>query len=565
MGAASSVSIVIGGEAGQGLVTVGEFLARALTRAGYAIVVTQDYQSRIRGGHNTFAIRVDPQRVEAPTEAIDLLVALSADTLALHRSQLSPRALVLADAAAGLDGAPGLAIPYKTLCPKPLYENTAALGVLGALLCLDPAWITGLVREKFASKGEAVVAANLAVFAAAMDWTVAQEAAFTCLPPPARPGNHLMLHGNEAIALGALAAGVNFCSFYPMTPGTSVIQTIIDHADALGVVVEQAEDEIAAVVMAVGAAYAGARSLVSTSGGGFALMVEGVSLAAMVETPVTIVVAQRPGPATGLPTRTEQADLDLVLYAGHGEFPRAIFAPGNLSQCFHLAHRAVDAAERFQTPVFILTDQFLADSFRDTVPFDLAGLPLVVRPLAAVDDPAGYQRYAVTPSGVSPRLLPGFTEATVVLDSDEHTPDGHLTEDLAVRVTMQDKRMRKLGGLTQAALPPDLYGDPAGAMLLTCWGSTLGAALEAAESLREQGEAACVLHFSQVWPLTPDTFVPVLAAARRTVMVEGNFAGQLAKLIRRETGHVFDARVSRYDGLPFTATYILDKLREAGQ
>ncbi|OLN24380.1 2-oxoglutarate oxidoreductase, alpha subunit [Desulfovibrio sp. DV] len=563
--AASSVNILIGGEAGQGLVTVGEFLARALTRAGYSIVVTQDYQSRIRGGHNTFAIRVDAAAVLAPTESIDLLVAMSADTLAIHKGRLTPRALVLADAAYGLDGQPGLAIPYKDLCPKPLYENMAALGVLGALLCLDPAWITGLIRDKFARKGEDVVAANLAVFAAAVDWTASQQAAFACLTPPTRQGKRLMLHGNEALALGALAAGVNFCSFYPMTPGTTVVQTVIDHADALGVVVEQAEDEIAAIIMALGAAYAGGRALVSTSGGGFALMVEGVSLSGMLETPVVIVVAQRPGPATGLPTRTEQADLDLVLYAGHGEFPRAIFAPGNLSQCFQLGYLAVSTAERFQSPVFILTDQFLADSFRDTEPFALAELPPVPRPLTDVADAAGYERYAVTPSGVSPRLVPGFAATTVVLDSDEHTPDGHLTEDLGVRVVMQDKRMRKLGGLVQDALPPDLYGEAAGAMLLACWGSTLGAALEAAHLLRERGEPACVLHFSQVWPLVPATFVPLLLAARRTVMVEGNFGGQLAKLIRRETGHVFDAHVARYDGLPFTAGYIVDKLLEVAR
>ncbi|WP_300157710.1 2-oxoacid:acceptor oxidoreductase subunit alpha [Solidesulfovibrio sp.] len=557
---ASAVNIVIGGEAGQGLVTVGEFLSRALVRAGYAIVVTQDYQSRIRGGHNTFAIRADSAPVVAPTEGIDLLVALSAETLDIHRSDLTDRALVLADAAHGLAGLPGLAVPYKELCPKPLYENMAALGVLGALLCLDPAWITGLIAEKFGRKGDEIVAANSQVFAAAMDWTIAQKAAFACLPPPEARGRRVMLHGNDAIALGGLAAGVDFCSFYPMTPGTSVIQTYIDHADRMGVVCEQAEDEIAAVIMAVGASYAGARPMVSTSGGGFALMVEGVSLSGMLETPVTIVVAQRPGPATGLPTRTEQADLDLVLSAGHGEFPRAIFAPGSVEQCFHLSYRAVDAAERFQSPVFILTDQFLADSFRDVAPFDLDSLPPVARPLTAVPDPAGYERYAVTGDGVSPRLIPGFCEATVVLDSDEHTPDGHITEDLGVRVTMQDKRMRKHDGLAKAALPPDVYGDPDNATLLTCWGSTLGAALEAAQALREKGEKAAVLHFSQVWPLTPDAFMPVLGQARRTVMVEGNFAGQLARLVRRETGYVFDGRVNRYDGLPFTAAYILERL-----
>lgn len=557
---AKATNIVIGGEAGQGLVTVGEFLSRALVRAGYAIVVSQDYLSRVRGGHNTFAIRVDAEAVLAPTEGIDLLVALSAETLGLLRGRLTERALVLADAAHGLDGQAGLAIPYKDLCPKPLYENMAALGVLGSLLCLDPAWITGLIREKFGKKGEAVVAANFEVFTKAMEWTAAQKAPFSCLAPATDRGGRIMLNGNEAIALGGLAAGVNFCSFYPMTPGTSVMQTCVNHADRLGVVCEQAEDEIAALGMALGASYAGARPMVSTSGGGFALMVEGVSLAGMIETPVTVVVAQRPGPATGLPTRTEQGDLDLVLHAGHGEFPRAVFAPGTVEQCFHLAHKAVDTAERFQSPVFVLTDQFFADSYRDVAPFDLDALPSVARPLTSVPDPAAYERYAVTDSGVSPRLLPGFTEATVVLDSDEHTPDGHITEDLGVRVTMQDKRMRKLAGLAGAAVPPDLYGEAAGATVLACWGSTLGAALEAAEALTQKGEKAAVLHFSQVWPLVPETFVPLLEKAARTVMVEGNFVGQLARLIRRETGVVFDTLVTRYDGLPFTAAYILERL-----
>ncbi|EHJ47241.1 2-oxoacid:acceptor oxidoreductase, alpha subunit [Solidesulfovibrio carbinoliphilus subsp. oakridgensis] len=558
--AETTSNIVIGGEAGQGLATIGEFLARGLVRAGYGVVVTQDYQSRIRGGHNTFAIRTGNSVPEAPIEAIDLLVALSADTVPRHQDRLTGRGLVLADARTGLAGLPGLAIPYQELCPKPLYENTAALGVLSSLLCLDPSFVTDLITEKFTRKGDEVVAANIAVFKAALDWTAAQKAPFACLPPAARREKRLVMHGNDAIALGGLAAGVNFCSFYPMTPGTSVIQTLIDHADAMGLVAEQAEDEIAAILMAIGASYAGARSMVSTAGGGFALMCEGTSLAGMLETPVTLVVAQRPGPATGLPTRTEQADLDLVVYAGHGEFPRAVFAPGSLEQCFHLAHRAVDTAERFQSPAFILTDQFLADSYRDVGPFDLSGLPAVARPLTAVDDPAGYERYAVTDSGVSPRLLPGFTEATVVLDSDEHTPDGHITEDLSVRVAMQDKRMRKLAGLTAAVLPPDLYGEAEGATLLVCWGSTLGAAREAADSLAARGEKTAVLHFSQVFPLAPDTFLPFFAQAGRTVMVEGNFAGQLAGRIRQGTGHVFDHHIRRYDGLPFTAAFILERL-----
>jgi len=289
-------------------------------------------------------------------------------------------------------------------------------------------------------------------------------------------------------------------------------------------------------------------------------MCEGVSLAGMIETPIVVVVGQRPGPATGLPTRTEQGDLNLVLYAGHGEFPRAVFAPGTPEQCFHLTRRAVDQAEWHQSPAFVLIDQYLADGYRAVVPFDLGGLPEVARPGRAAADPAAYERYALTDSGVSPRLIPGFGEYLVCADSDEHTPDGHITEDGGVRTAMVDKRLRKARGLAADALPPDYSGDPEPEVLLVCWGSTLGAALEAAQVLRERGTKAACLHFSQVFPLVPETFMEHFARAGAVVMVEANATGQFAELIRAKTGTLIAKRVLRYDGRPFTAKYILDRL-----
>lgn len=556
----SSVNIVIGGEAGQGLVTVGDFLAKALVRAGYEIVVTQDYQSRIRGGHNTYAVRVSPEPVYGPRETIDLQVALNAETVALHKGHLTAKALAVADESVDLSGVPGLAVPFKSLCPKPIFENIAALGVLSRLLCLDAAWLEGIISEVFARKGEEAVAGNLKVFAAARAWAEASGAGFSCMPPPMRTDKRLFMHGNEALAFGALAAGANFCSFYPMTPATSVASTFVDKGTKLGMLVEQAEDEIAAINMALGASYAGAKAVVPTSGGGFALMVEGVSLAGMTETPIVIVLAQRPGPATGLPTRTEQGDLNMALYAGHGDFPRAIYAPGTPEQCFKLAYRAMNQAEKWQSPMFVLTDQYLADSYRAVVPFDLAALEPVAEPALTCDDPAGYRRYADSVSGVSPRLIPGFGEHLVVLDSDEHTADGHITEDLTVRIQMMDKRMRKAEGIVSSIVPPTVDGDDKPDILLACWGSTHGPALEAAQILRERGVRAAVIHFSQVYPLNPDHFLPVFASARRTVMVEGNHSGQLAQLMRQQTGYAFGGLITRYDGLPVTAAYILDRL-----
>jgi len=356
-----TTNLLVGGEAGQGLVTVGLILAKSLVRSGYQIVVTQSYESRIRGGHNTFAIRLGRNNVVAPQESIDLIVALNSETLELHEAELSPQGAVVADEAFTTTDKPCLSVPFKELASK-RFVNMAALGVVASVLGLDKDLVSKTVEDAIGTKHPEALEENRRVLEKAFSWVSQQAAIIETLPPAADPSQRMMLNGNEAIALGALSAGLQFYSFYPMTPSTSIALTLIQHADALGSIVEQAEDEIAAINMAIGASFAGVRAMVGTSGGGFALMTEGVSLAAMTETPLVIVVAQRPGPATGLPTRTEQADLELVLHAGHGEFPRAVFAPGTVEDCYSLTEKAFEVAEACQNPVFVLTDQFLADS-----------------------------------------------------------------------------------------------------------------------------------------------------------------------------------------------------------
>jgi 2-oxoglutarate ferredoxin oxidoreductase subunit alpha len=273
-----------------------------------------------------------------------------------------------------------------------------------------------------------------------------------------------------------------------------------------------------------------------------------------------IVVAQRPGPATGMPTRTEQADLEFVLHAGHGEFPRAIFAPGNIEECYQLTQKALIMAERSQSPVFLLTDQFLADSARPVVPFD----PEVIEPVKAGGDPEAvptpYQRYALTENGLSPRLLPGMSTHLVVADSDEHDEDGHISEDHGVRIAMVEKRLRKVELLKQEVIAPELAGERGADLLLVCWGSSQGPVQEAAAVLRGQGSSVAILHFSQVWPLIPAQFLDLLQTAGKVVCVEGNATGQFARLIQRECGFDIPDRITRYDGLPFTARYIVDRL-----
>ena len=553
-----AINILMGGEAGQGLVTVGELLSRMLVRQGYRIVVTQSYESRIRGGHNTFAVRVSTDRIEAPAEGIDLLVALTDETVALHRGELSAEGVIVADGAACDSGSRCLGVPFGDLAPKQ-FRNVAALGVVCSLLGLEEKFAAHVVDETFGARHPEMVEGNRSALGKAFEWSADKSSVFRKLPA-ADKQHRIMLNGNEALALGAVSAGLRFAAFYPMTPSTSIPLTVIGLAERMGIVVEQAEDEIAAINMAIGASFAGAPSMVATSGGGFALMVEGVSLAGMTETPVVIVVGQRPAPATGLPTRTEQADLDFVLHAGHGEFPRAIFAPGGIDDCFYFARRAFSLTERYQTPVFMLTDQFLADSYRAVPPFNLDGLEWVKPGADASSIVAPYRRHALTETGVSPRLLPGMSEHLVVTDSDEHTEDGHITEDLAVRKRMVEKRLKKLDGMKAEVVPPEYEGGEGPELLLVSWGSTRGSVREAAAAIRANGVDVATLHFGQVWPLAPGQFLERLNRAGSVVCVEGNAFGQLARLIRRETGFKIEERVSRYDGLPITPEFILREL-----
>ncbi len=554
-----SRNILIGGAAGQGLATIGQALGKALVRKGYHLHVTQTYESRIRGGHNTFALRAGTVAADAPVESIDLLLALNASELPLHQPNLAPDAFVVSGEDVPATSPRHLRIPIAELA-QGVHENTLFLGVVACLLGLTKEGAASALHHFLGKLDPKVAEANEQALERSYAWTASHKPDFAPLPPPGLPeGSRIMIHGNEAIAMGAMAAGLKLCCFYPMSPGTSIPLTVAGAAERMGIVVEQVEDEIAAVNMAFGAFYAGAPALAATSGGGFSLMAEGVSLAGVAENPLVLAVAMRPGPATGLATRTEQADLDAALYYGHGEFPRAVLAPGSIQECFDLTRRAFELAERYQTPVIILTDQYLADSFRGNEPF--AFTPPATPDWKALPDDPAYERYVMTEDGISPRRLPGFGKALVVCDSHEHTPDGHVTEDLPLRARMQAKRMAKLRGMAAEAIPPAFSGPENPDILLLCWGSSSGAVEEAASTLRGQGVKAGVCHFTQLWPLRPESFVPRLRAAKETVMVESNYTGQLAGLLRREAGFSVHRMVTRFDGLPLTSAYILNQLK----
>jgi 2-oxoglutarate ferredoxin oxidoreductase subunit alpha len=550
------ITIRVAGEAGQGVKTTGSLLEGALARRGLHVFSTQSYMSRIRGGLNWFDIRAADGELFGGKEQTELLVALTPPALDILRKTVAEGGAILFNGPAA-EGVLGIEFTKvaRELTGSAIMANTVAGGAAFALLGYDVQGLCDYLGEAFADKGAKIVEGNVRCARKGAELVGGRRGAVQAPQPAGAPPR--VVTGAEAIARGAATAGVKFYTAYPMTPSTPVLHHLAAWADEYGMVVEQAEDEIAAINMVCGAAYAGAAAMTGTSGGGFALMVEGVSLAGILEVPVTVFVSQRPGPATGLPTRTAQQDLLFVLYAGHGEFPRAIYAPGTVQQCFELIRRAIQTAQKFQTPTFLLADQFLADAGKNIPPLD--GSARCVDRCLAANAPADYQRYAVTESGVSPRAIPGG-DALVVVDSDEHTPDGHLTEDLTARLAQQDKRMRKLAGMTAEAIAPALYGPAGAETLLVAWGSTYGPAREAVDLCNAAGRPTAMLHFAQVWPIDSAAAAAATGRRKRVVFVEGNQTGQLRTLLR-QVGVVGDCElISRYDGLPFTGGEIAKRL-----
>jgi 2-oxoglutarate ferredoxin oxidoreductase subunit alpha len=558
------LNLRIAGEAGQGVQTTGSLLVGTFARMGLSVFATQSYLSRIRGGLNWFEIRIADRQLFSGREDADLLLALVPKAIQTLAPHMKKEGVILLDGESS--DAPGcIALPLtktaKDVGGSEVMANAVAAGAAMRVLRYPLDALQAFLADEFKKKGDETIAANRRCAEAGAN-------IFGNDPPhldaPAPRGKAVTLSsGTQAVVLGAASAGAKAVFGYPMTPGTGVLQGLAALGDEFGIVVEQAEDEIAAVNMACGATYAGVPALVATSGGGFALMVEGLALAGMLELPVVIMIGQRPGPATGLPTRTAQQDLLFALRAGHGEFPRAIYAPGTPEQAYHLTRRALETAHKFQSPALLLTDQFLMDMETDTPPLDRTLRPIDRHILA--DPPDNYLRYAVTESGVSPRAIPGG-KAFVIVDSDEHTEDGHITEDLEVRVRLQDKRLRKESGLRAEALPPERYGPEDAERLLICWGSSYGPCREAVDLLGAEGTSAAMLHFHQLWPLDSAAVRKAVApnkkrAPKKIFCIEGNATGQFASLLRTVGALSECERVLKYDGLPFTGAEIAERVR----
>ncbi len=574
----NEITMMIGGEAGMGVESSGAGFARALARSGRHVFGFPSFYSRIRGGHNYFTIRTALEPVVALGEGVHLLLALDLETVRRHVAEMVPGGAIVYDAKEELpeelrrSDIGFFALPLTEKARElgaPIMRNTMALGAAARLLGFDTAFNETLIRQNFGKKGEKVVQSNLEIHEAGAEAAAvyAEEFEFRLEPAPEGP-ERLLVNGSQAFALGALAGGCRFVAGYPMTPGSQVLQWFAQHADAFDAVAKHAEDEIAAVCMAVGAGVMGARALVPTSGGGFALMVEALGLAGITETPVVLYNAQRPGPATGLATRTEQADLLFMLHAPQGEFPRMMLAPGTPEEAFRMGWQVFNWAEQYQTPVLVLSDQYLADSVQtveaehfdfDAVEIDRGEL-LTAEELDALEEP--YLRYQLTKSGISPRALPGHPNAVFMTTGNEHWEDGSITEEPEMRSAQVEKRFRKQELMLEQVPAPSLYGPEGAELTFVCWGSTYGPVREAVDLLNaERAGRANLLHFCGLEPFPP-TAAEMLEGANRLIAVEQNFTGQLETLIRARTGMALDAAIRKYDGRPLRPSYIIDRLPE---
>jgi 2-oxoglutarate ferredoxin oxidoreductase subunit alpha len=576
------LQIKIGGEAGYGIKAAGQTLARCFVHGGLHTFDLTEYPSLIRGGHNAYQVRVSPGELYSHVLPVDLLVALNQETVTRHLDEMVEGGALLFDPK-NVDASSfsarkdicAVAIPFDEVVKQagglPVMRNVAALGAVLGLLGYPLSYLEDSLRAQFARKTPEIAEQNVAVASGGYERGSKAGCTFPVrISPLPDPPKRLLVDGNEAIGLGALAAGLGMYCAYPMTPASSLLHFMAAHEQDAGVVVKHTEDEIAAMNMVVGAAFGGARAMCATAGGGFSLMVEGFGLAGVSESAVVVGVFTRPGPATGMPTWTEQSDLRFVMHAAQGEFPRVVLVPGDRTDAFELTWKAFNLADQLQTPVVILGDTYLSDNRESAEPFDLASVtvdrgklvtdgPISAHPEALAAD-GTYLRYKLEPDGVSTRALPGVEGALQVVNSYEHDEYGFGAqgEEAATRTAQMDKRMSKLKLAGSLVPPPALFGVPPSEadISIIVFGTTKGPVRSAMQWLEREGTKVAMLQVVTVWPFPADRVSEFIDTSKRTMLVEGNHDGQLEGLIRQECMRSIDWPVHRYDGRPFSPEQI---------
>ncbi|MGZ7118664.1 MAG: 2-oxoacid:acceptor oxidoreductase subunit alpha [Methanobacterium sp.] len=557
------VSIVLCGEAGQGIQTVEEILVQAVKLGGYNVFSSKEYMSRIRGGENSTEIRISSNRVTAFVDRIDILIAISKGAIDHLEERISEDTIIIGDEKTleEVERPDVIKIPFLKLAAEiggPIFANIIAAGAICKVLNVDEEIFDECINAMFTRKGEEILKKDLKAgeegYKIGEDLIKSGKFNIKIKKEP-KIRDEILLNGTEVVGLGCIAGGCRFMSSYPMTPSTPLQTFIAGHSRDFGMIYEQAEDEIAAINMGLGASYAGARAIVATSGSGFALMSEAVGLSGMIETPIVIYLGQRPGPAVGLPTRTAQEDLNLALYSSPGETPKAIFAPGKFEDAFFLTHHAFNLADKYQIPVFILSDQYFADIYYNMPDINLDGIKNR-KYITKTDE--SYKRYEITEDGISPRGIPGYGNGFVVVDSDEHDEEGHITEDLHLSARMVEKRLNKLEGIQKDVIEPELVGSEDYKILVIGWGSTYGAIIEALKNIGRDDIA--FLHFKQVYPIDGNT-LDYLKRAQKTIIFENNATSQFKNLIKLYTGFEIDINALKYNGMPFSVEEVTERLK----
>jgi 2-oxoglutarate ferredoxin oxidoreductase subunit alpha len=575
----NEVTIGIGGAAGDGIDKSADTLAKSGSRSGLHAYGFNSYQSVIRGGHIWLKLRLGQEKVYSQGDHLNALIALNQDSIERHAPEVEPGGAILFNAdklklnIPVRDNVLTVPLPISQLMKPfgavaPVMQNTVALGALIFLLGMEFDITATVLADTFAHKGKTIIDQNVGVLKAGYDharehlvplgyqWTFSRKR---------RP----FLTGNEAFSIGAVAAGCRFYSAYPMTPASGILTWMAEHSERCGVVVKQMEDELAVANVAIGAGFAGVRAMCATSGGGFALMTEAIGLAGMIEAPVVFIEVQRGGPSTGIPTKTEQADLNQVYGASQGDFPRIIIAPKDTKDCFDSAVEAFNLAEKYQLPVILVSDLQLSEHPETVEPEDMpATVPIDRGQLVSEWNPekGDYKRFAFTPSGVSPRALPGTANTLHVVASDEHDEHGILISDVfcnqAVRRKIAEKRMKKMALALKDLPAPKLEGPADAEVTLIGWGSTEGVLREAAKQLNDSGVRTNQLHFKYLLPFHSKEATEILKKCKRTIGIEANSTGQFARLLRAETGHGVNDQILKYDGEPFEPGTIAKQVRD---
>ena len=568
----------IAGEAGFGIKSAGMMFGKIFMRAGYEIFDFTEYPSLIRGGHNTYQLVVDIKPVNSVFKKVDILVALNQNTIKYNLVDMNKDGAFIYDsdkvkvssAILSNNNIQGIAIPLTTIAKEAggeLMRNVVALGTTMYLVGQPLTIANKIVRETFSKKGKKIVDNNIKALKAGYDFVKANmEDEFMCKLPSLKAKDNILITANESLALGAVAGGLGFYAAYPMTPSSSILHYLAKIAAKTGLVVKHAEDEISVANMALGASHMGARSMVATSGGGFALMTETLGLVGLTETPLVMINVQRGGPATGLPTWTEQADLQFMLHAAQGDFPRIVMAPGDAGEAFEMGHQALNWADMYQLPVLILSDKLIGEG-NTTVPrFNSKNVKInrgKILTQAQLNKIKEYGRYKVTQDGISPRALPGMKGGLFIANSDEHDAYGFSNEDSQNRIDQVDKRYRKLDEFRKIMPKPLIYGNPKAKKTVVFWGSNKGVVLDSYVALPDKIKSKIrIMQYQYLWPFDGEFTKQILNSSKDILLIENNPNGQLANLIAQETGIMIKNKLLKYDGRPFFREEIISALKK---